>query len=164
VDPRPQGVLPYTTSESGVAHRVHRNSAACLVESISHGASAGKSRELPGGTIISDTHIMTMPHSTVFQNMASQHQTCKDTTDRRRRHINMQSLSAMRNKTTIVTNPTLKDTLPYTPFYRATFHITTVFVYCRNNKCLLTKKIRRVRGCLSVVCVVCSQVEVSATS
>jgi len=35
----------------------------------------------------------------------------------------------MRNKTTIVTNPTLKDTLPYTPFYRATFHITTVFVY-----------------------------------
>jgi len=139
VDPRPHGILPYTTSESGVAHGLCWLHAACPVESISHGASAGTSWELLEDTIISDIHILTIPHFTVLRNMASKHQTCKDTDDRRRRHTNRQSLWAMINKT-IVTNPTLKDSLSYTPCYWATFHITIVFVYWRNNKCVLTKK------------------------
>ena len=79
-------------SESGVAHCLCWLHAACPMESISQGASAGKIWELPGDIITSDTHILTIPHSTVLRNMASQHQTCKDTTDRRRRRTNRQSL------------------------------------------------------------------------
>ena len=67
VNPLPQDVLPYTTSESGVAHRLYRNHAACPVESISHGPTAGKIRELPGGTIISDTLI---PDITTFHGVS----------------------------------------------------------------------------------------------
>ena len=119
VDPRPHGVLTYTTSESGVAHRLCWLHAACPVESISHGASSGKSRGLPGDTIISDPLVLTIPHITVLRDMASQHQTCTDTTDRRRRHANRQSVWGMRNKTTVVTNPTLKDNLSYTLCYWA---------------------------------------------
>ena len=89
MDPRPQGVLLYTASELGVAHRLH---GAGPMETISKGASAGKNCELPGDTKISDTHIQTVPHFTALRNMASQHQACKDTTDRRRRHTNRQSV------------------------------------------------------------------------
>jgi len=46
VDPRPHGVLPYTRPESSVAHQLCRLHAARPLESISHGASAGKNWEL----------------------------------------------------------------------------------------------------------------------
>ena len=82
VDPHPHGVLPYSTSESSVAHRLYWLHAACPVESLSHGASAGKNWELPGDAIISDIHLLAVPLSTVLRNIASQQQTCKDTIDR----------------------------------------------------------------------------------